>query len=284
MLTGIYDNLNINDYHADEAIGATGINLILDCPRRYYYEYRVKQTELNEKELAKQEEKYKLGRAVHMLVLEPEKFNNTFYCMTESVNLATKVGKEIYAQTEIAANGRTILRAGEWENIKAMADIASGHSIWAGLEKGKVEQSIFWEDGLYNTPLKARPDVFNNTLIVDIKTTDSIKTFSRSIHLYGYHIQAAMQIDALKQLDGKERFFSFFVIERHPPFLTACYALNKESIAQGRQEYLDAAILYSECIKQRNWPGYGDKFQLISLPKYALTNINKEENLPCLTQ
>ena len=47
MINGIYDNLDINEYHADNSISSTGINLILDCPKRYYYEYHVKRTELD---------------------------------------------------------------------------------------------------------------------------------------------------------------------------------------------------------------------------------------------
>ena len=286
MINGIYDNLDINDYHADNSISATGINLILDCPKRYYYEYHVKRTELDEKELKKQAEKYKLGRAVHTLVLEPKKFDNTFYCMTESVNLSTKIGKEIYAQAEIAANGRDILRTGEWEDIKDMANIISAHPIWNELKDGKVEQSIFWEGGTFDTPLRSRPDIFNDKLIIDLKTTDSIKAFSNSIYQYGYHRQAAMQIDALKQLDGKKRFFAFFVVEKKPPYLTACFTLDEGSLAQGRLEYLDGAALYTECVRYKEWPGYEEKFQLISLPNWAKMKEldNQAGGLKCLAQ
>lgn len=282
MKNGIYDNLDINEYHRDSSISSTGINLILDCPKRYYYEYHIKQAELDERELKKQAEKYKLGRAVHTLVLEPKKFDNTFYCMKESVNLTTKIGKEIYAKAEIEAAGRDILRTGEWEDIKEMADAILKHYIWTELKDGKVEQSIFWQGGTYDTPLRSRPDIFNDKLIIDLKTTDSIKTFAKSIHQYGYHRQAAMQIDALQQLDGKKRFFAFFVIEKRAPYLTACFTLDEKSLYQGKMEYLDGAALYTECVRYKEWPGYEEKFQLISLPNYAITELPQEEALRCI--
>lgn len=284
MKCGIYDNLDINEYHRDESISSTGINLILDCPKRYYYEYYEKNRILGEKELLKQAEKYKLGRAVHMLVLEPKKFDDTFYCMTESVHLATKVGKEIYAKAEIEAAGREILRTGEWEDIKDMADAILKHHIWAELKNGKVEQSIFWKGGTYDTPLRARPDVFTDRFIVDIKTTESIKTFSKSIYQYGYHRQAAMQIDALKQLDGKQRFFAFFVVEKKAPYLTAGFTLDDRSIIQGRNEYLQGAAIYTECSALKEWNGYEEQFQLLSLPNWAITEEQPQESLKCLMQ
>jgi PDDEXK-like uncharacterized protein DUF3799 len=125
------------------------------------------------------------------------------------------------------------------------------------------------------TRLRARPDIYNDKIIVDLKTTDSIANFSKSIHNYGYHRQAAMQLDALMILDGKERTFAFFVVEKKAPYLTACFVLDDAAIEQGRREYYDAALTYHDCIKTGIWPGYEEKFQMISLPKYA----TKEEEL-----
>lgn len=290
MLSGIYDNLDINEYHKDQSISATGIKLILDCPKRYFYEFHQKHLELDEKELAKQKEKYKLGRALHMLVLEPKKFDNTFYCMTESVNLATKIGKEIYAQAEAAANGRDILRTGEWEDIKKMAEVVKKHFVWEIMKNGKVEQSIFWRGGIFSTPLRARPDIFNDEYIIDIKTTESIKTLMKpgSIYEYGYHIQAAMQIDALRQLDGKTRKFGLFIVEKKPPFLTKCISFEERFIDSGRKEYLEGAHKYSECIVDEAWPGYNEKFEYVDLPGFKLienkVDNKNERSLLCLTQ
>ena len=287
MKSGIYDNLDINEYHNDlSSISSTGINLILDCPARYYHEYYKKRTELGERELAKQAEKYKLGRAVHTLVLEPEKFDNTFYCMKEPVNLATKIGKEIYAQAETEAAGRDILRTGEWEDIKAMANALSDHELWEKLKDSKFEQSIFWEGGMFDTPLKARPDIFNDKYIVDIKTTESIKAFDKSMYDYGYHIQAAMQVDALKKWDGIEREFGLFLVEKKAPFLTACFTLPDEAIPLGRKRYLDGAAIYSDCMLKQNWGGYSTKFEKKKLPYYLhlqIENNNNEESVLCLT-
>ncbi len=261
---GIYTDLDINEYHASEGISNSGINLLLDCPARYHHKYILKQ------ETDEDSDSMLLGRGVHMLVLEPQLFHRTFYTMQEGCDLRTKAGKEAYAQAELSANGRHILRKGTWETVVDMANSIKNSSMWNKIIPGNAEHSVFWDGGVYNTRLRARPDFYNETMIVDIKTTDSIKSFAKSIHSFGYHRQAAMQIDGLKQHDGKDRFFGFMVVENKAPYLTACFVLNEASIRQGRREYLDAAATFSECMSSGIWPGYDDVFQEISIPEYAI--------------
>lgn len=274
---GIYKNIDIDTYHSEEGISSSGINLILDCPKRYWYEYHGK-PKLDGKELKKERDKFKVGTALHMLILEPTKFEQTFYVMTEEVNLSTNIGKEKYAEAERLANGREIIRAGDWTDIEEMAKSARSHSVWESLKDGKAEHSLYWNSGALKTRLRARPDIYNNFMIMDVKTTDSIRNFQRSIYQFGYHRQAAMQIDGLKHLDPVgdtgERLFAFFVIEKKAPYLTACFTLDKESLNQGRIEYKDGANKYSTCLKDNNWEGYNPKFEVTSLPQWA---INKEE-------
>lgn len=263
----ILSNLDIDIYHKSEGISASGISLLMDCPKRYWHEYVNPEAK---RDSSKSNDKFKLGSAVHMLALEPEKFHEAFFVMDADVDLRTKAGKDAWFAAEHNAKGREIIRANDFKEINMIAKSILSHGLWSSFSNRKVEHSIFWEAGLFNAKLRARPDVYNDQLIIDIKTTESIKGFSNSIHSYGYHRQAAMQIDALKAVDGKERTFGFFVVEKKAPYLTACFTLDAISIEQGRREYLDAAALYSECLMSDNWPGYEEKFQEISLPKWAI--------------
>ncbi len=266
---GIYQDIEIDLYHSEDGISSSGISLILDCPKRYWYEYMHKPS-LGSLALKKQNDKFKTGRALHMLILEPKKFEKTFYAMTEEVNLTTKMGKEKYAEAEFLAEDREIIRAADWFDIWNMAQSAKSHPLWHSLQNGKVEHSVYWDGGAFNTRLKSRPDIFTDYMIIDVKTTDSIKSFQNSIHQFGYHRQAAMQIDGLTQIDGRIRHHGFFVIEKKAPYLTACFTLDGVSIEQGQREYLDAAAIYSECCGSGNWPGYENKFQVISVPEWVM--------------
>ena len=272
---GIYNNVPIDTYHGEEGISSSGINLILDCPKRYWYEYHGRPIEM---ETRAQKDARKIGSAFHMLLLEPDKFEKMYFPMEEEVNLTTKIGKEKYAEAEFQAEGREIIRAGDWVDIWAMAQEARAHPLWLHMDNSKVEQSIYWNAGFYNTRLKSRPDIYTDKLIIDVKTVRSINEFQRTIYQSGYHRQAAMQIDGLKHFntegDNSERFHAFFLVEKHAPYLTACFTLDLESIKQGRREYQDGMMTYSECMKAGLWPGYDSKFQITSIPQWVMKRDN----------
>lgn len=255
--------LDIEEYHQSPGISSTGINLILDCPKRYWQEY------LNPDKEKKESSAYTIGRAIHLLILEPYLFHQQFYCMGTKVNLTTKVGKEIYEDAKMLANGREILRFDDATEVRRIAESALSHSMWNKVGDGFKEHSFFWNGGIYDTPLRSRPDFYNDKIIIDVKTTESISQFCRSVYSYGYHRQAAMQVDALSTFDGKNRLFSFFVIEKKAPYLTAWLSLDEDSIKKGREDYLEGAALYDECLKYNLWPGYDEKCKVISLPKWA---------------
>jgi PDDEXK-like uncharacterized protein DUF3799 len=271
---GIYNDINIDVYHNDEGISSTGISLILDCPRRYWHEY------LSGQAKDRNGKQFDVGQALHTAVLEPEKFKERFHLSEESYDLRTKVGKETLQRIEGDANGRTILRGSDCEMIMQMEAAIKEHDIWKEikLSDGHVENSIYWDAGIYNTRLRARPDFFNDTVIVDLKTTDSIAGFDRSVYNYGYHRQAAMQMDGLEAIDGKKRHFAFFLVEKKAPYLTECITLPEEWIELGRKQYLEGAITYSECLQSNSWPGYNRKVRLLSMPKW-LTSKEEQENV-----
>jgi hypothetical protein len=236
-------------------------------------------------ELRKKEEKeyFKSGRLFHTLMLEPEKFNEEFYVIDTSdsrnpnknVRKNTGIWNEIMETAKIEANGRAIIEKSIYEKVKKMACEASCSKLWEKiyLDKGCIEHSIYWNEGAFNSRLRARPDFFNEDLIIEFKTTSSIQSFKNSIDKFGYHRQAAMQIDGLRKIDGRKRAFGFFVIEDKPPYLTAPFSLDEEAINLGRKQYLLGADIYSMCLKSNRWPGYNEEeevgFQLIKLSSRA---------------
>lgn len=259
---GIYPDVDIEVYHKEEGISSTGVSLLLDCPARYYHKYHVTQPE------AKEQKEFSVGRALHMYALEPDKFAMHFECMTEEVDLRTKQGRELYAETKAKAEGKHILRVEDTQKVVNMGNAIRKHPIWGKVGAGKAEQSVYWDDPIFGTRLRSRPDFFNDNVIVDIKTTESVKRFSQSIYSYGYHRQGAMQIDALHAIYGNDRPFILLVVEKTDPYLTACFTLDDLYIGQGRRDYQDACLTYNECVQTGVWPGYDTDVQMIRMPKW----------------
>ena len=269
--SGIYKNIPIEEYHAEEGISSTGISLIMDCPKRYWWEFQSKS------EKHKKAKQYEMGSALHTCILEPDKFQDRFYLARETFDMRTKAGKEAMEKAEKEADGRTILRGVDCELLMAMECSVKEHPVWQKikLSEGNIEDSVYWDGGIYKTRLRARPDFFNSEVVIDLKTTDCLSNFSKSVYNFGYHRQAAMQLDGLQKIDGMKRLFAFCVVEKKPPYLTAWFTLDEKSLEQGRKEYLGAAAVYSECLRANEWPGYEERIQILSLPKWA---FEKEEN------
>ena len=278
---GIYKDVPNEEYHSEEGISNSRMGYILDCGARYKYEKERKKTDEEMK-------KFIIGQVVHTLILEPELFEETFVIGSKPHG-NSKEAKEAKGEgrsTLIAEDGRTIITPKEYDDCHKMAIEGSSNSVWTKVKMsdGNIENSIYWDIDcvdmnftVYPTRLRSRPDFFNNKIIIDVKTTESIKRFQQSVEYFGYYRQAAMQIDALRTIDNKERKFFFLAIEKKPPYLTKCFDIEDHYIELGRPEYKKAALIYAKCLKNNEWPGYDETnapIETIRVPKYR----NKEEH------
>ena len=257
---GIYPNIPIEEYHACDGISSTGVSLILDCPARYNYKYNVEPYTLSPKELVDQNKKYAKGSMVHTLVLEPEKFDALYYVIEADCDLRTKDGKAAWMDAEVAAAGREIIRLSDIQDVRGMANAVKALPLFERFKTGRIEHSIFWKGGMYDTLLKTRPDNFFDGLIPDLKTTRSIPLFERHIKSLGYHRQMAMQVDGVHSAIGEMWAGGWVVVEDRAPYLTKLLSISQKDLEEGRAEYMAAAEKYSECKAAGIWPGYGNTF------------------------
>jgi len=257
---GIYPDMDIDVYHSSPGISSSGINLILDCPAKYHYQYILGNKKSNDD--------FVIGSAVHVLILEPLTFEDRFFIYEKDRLPGTEDAKKAL---QLEAGGKMIIKRSDLEIVYGMVNSAKKHRIWSTLENIRVEHSLFWHGGVFDTPLRARPDLISNQMIIDIKTTKNIDGFDRSVFNFGNHRQAAMQIDGVYALTRKLMPFGWFLIEKEPPYLTACFYANDDDVEQGRREYLEGACKFSECMLFDDWPGYPEDFQEIRLPRYART-------------
>lgn len=279
ILNGIIRNLPIDEYHASEGLSATAIKLLLECPKKYWYEYLnpSKPRDLKESRCLV------IGQALHTKVLEPYTFNNRFYTWPahlEKIDRRTKKGKEEFSKVLTENEGKTYLSAVEMDQVQCMADAVLSNPDYDKLkgEKGghyDIEASIYFKP--QDILLKSRPDLFNNFMALDLKTTlnASEEDFKKSIYKYGYHIQGALALDAINSIyPNPEREFVILAVEKVPPYLTAIYVLDQESIEIGREKYKQGIEIYKECLRKKKWIGYPEGIHTIGLPAWALSTMN----------
>jgi hypothetical protein len=261
---GIY-NLSAEDYHQGPGISRSALMAFKRSPYHYCYKY-LNPDYITEQETACQA----LGNALHTYVLEPDEFEKRYFVMPK-FNKVTKDGIERWQKIKSELGKKETLSVHQYQTLQHMvASLKKNKLATQLIEKAKIEQSLYWTDPDTGILCKCRPDILRSNLVADLKTTKdgSEWAFSKTIHEYGYHIQAAMIQEALKILKNiiiKE--FIFLIIEKSAPYATSIYPLDQVSLEQGRCEFKKLLADYKQCLETNEWSSY--EIQEISLPRYA---------------
>lgn len=140
----------------------------------------------------------RVGTAFHVLALEPGMFG-------EFVTVAarnTKAGKEEAAKAEM--EGRDVITPGDHALVKDMVDGISynEHAKYLISTATSVETSFYWEDETTGLKLKAREDLYIESLGIqaDLKTSRNVRhrDFCWSAYQFGYVCQLAFYRRARK--------------------------------------------------------------------------------------
>lgn len=264
----IIQNMPIEVYHAHPAVSKSGLDLIAKSPLHFWHE------KLNpDKEPDPPREHFVIGQAFHTLLMEPKEFEDRFYVWSGAPR-NTKAGKEEYAQAEIDAAGRDLLKEAEKDDLKAMAKAVRNHPGAMRLldASGKVENSIFWQDAETQTSCRCRPDFLRDDgLIVDIKTAAdaSPEGFMKAAYDHRYGVQAAFYSEGVREAGIEPAGFAFIVVEKKAPYCVATYSTSDDMHLLG--EYLMRRNLetYRMCVRANKWPGYGGTIQPLGIPPWA---------------
>lgn len=276
---GVYDDMTDADYHADPVPGgslsASGARRLLppSCPALFKHE-------LDRGRPPKRE--FDLGHAAHALILGTG---------LDIVVVDAKDWKCTTARDERDAaygEGKVPLLAAEYETVRAMAAALKAHPIAGRIfnpDRGKPEQSLFWQDQRAKVWRRARLDWLPNPsdrrlTVVDLKTCRSAAPdrLQKAMWDYGYAQQAAFYLDGVRALGlgGKDARFVFVFQEKTPPFLITIAEPDPFALAVGEFENRSAIDLYAECRRTDVWPAYAEGITSIPLPRWVETQYSKE--------
>jgi hypothetical protein len=259
-LKGFIQGLSNEDYHSHPAIGSS----TLARARRSWAHARIP---------IERTDALDLGSALHALVGEPQTFKDRFARLPEGMRRDARM--KAYQEFLAANEGKTILTSDQWEQMDGMLGALLNHKLALGLlTGGQDEVSGFWTDAETGVGCKCRPDKLrDNDVIVDLKTAAdaSLEAFQKSLLPYGRHIQTAFYLDGCSTITGRPfSNFVHLVIENKYPFAVAVYALDDDSIEQGRREYRKLLKDYAFCLKLEHYPSYPEEVQTASLPLWAV--------------
>jgi exodeoxyribonuclease VIII len=253
-------------YHASAGISRSGISELKKSPLHYWQAY------LAPNRLKKVATKQMIfGDAVHTKIMEPDLFDERF-AVSEKFNGKTKIGKNAKEEFLLANQDKRILDEEQNLILEAIEKEVKKHPLIPKLLKdAKIERSLFWIDSETELLCKARPDIWTPKYLVDIKTTadSTYNAFCWSVRDYDYHIQAAMMIDAIKEITGEiYHNFVFIAVQTTLPYKPYLYNLGDLEIEHGRKEYKKLLRVLRACFDSNKWDSDRDCVTEISLPPY----------------
>lgn len=221
------------------------------------------------------------GQLFHKLVLQPETFLEDF-AICPNADRRTKYGKEIYREFITASEGRIVVTMDEVEKAQEMCNALKSNAFAMKLLDGEKEKPFFWTDNLTGEGCKCRTDVILEVgelpLVVDLKTVTNADTesFTREAIRLGYDFQAAMYLEGVKAVTGKDCSFVFIVIEKDPPYAINILQADKLFVRRGYDIFRELIGVYHECKKTGLWWGYLGRYNQINnlaLPSFLAKEV-----------
>ena len=269
---GCYSDLSNEEYHADKDYISRSAIMDYDKSPYTYWAKHINPDRPKKDATPAME----LGTAFHTLILESERFDKE-YEMKPTPVLLKDVGRELYDKYKcvieyLEQSGKRLLSFDDWHNLMAMkAKLESNEQAMELIRDARIENSFFWQDEHTGLLLKARPDVLQRNMIIDLKTCAdaSEKAIQNEVFRYGYDVQMSMIRDGVEAIEGNRiDNFILICIETKYPYNIGIYILDEEIIENARYKYKNLLLQLKESQEFNNWKDYG--INTILLPKWAI--------------
>ncbi len=257
------------EYHADtRALSSSGARKLLppSCPAIFHHERTNPSPSTDAMER---------GTAAHTLVLG----TGPAIVEVDADSWRTKAARE--EADEIRANGGIPLLPPDYERVHAMASALRAHPLANRLldpDHGSPEVSLYWPDDETGVPLRCRldwlPERTDRRMVVpDYKTARSADPaqIARSVATYGYHMQAAWNLDGVRATGwAEDPAFVLIVQETTAPYLVTVVEIATEALDIGRRLNRHAISIYDRCVRTGHWPGHAEGVVSVSLPMWGI--------------
>lgn len=202
---------------------------------------------LNKKEF-EPTEPMKIGTAFHLLVLEPEKFENDIAIYPE-LNLRTNEGKANKELFESENVGKLLLKQDDLKDFPYMYRHLLEHPEYSNIfESENIEIEKMIEFNYRGIECRSKIDLINHDLglIIDLKTINSCERAENEVK-YNYNRQGAFYKLAVQNEYGIDYDVVFVFVEKSYPHLCKFIGFSNDTIEKGKIEYdriLDKWIEY----------------------------------------
>jgi len=251
-------NMPNDVYHSYAGISKSGLDMIARSPAHYAYRSPQEPTRA-----------MVIGSATHAAILEPELFAKQYMLLKD----VTDRRSSAYKQAVDQFGADNVLTGTEADAVTGMqAALQLNESAKQRLDaRGWVELACFASDPVTGVLVKCKFDkLTSDFLSVDLKTTQDLRDFAKSVANYRYHVQAAFYADVFEWATGEQlKGFEFLAVEKDAPNASRIFVLDTPSIDYGRKLYRQALDVYAECLRNDEWPMPPGETEYITLPYWA---------------
>lgn len=274
---GLHLDMPMADYLAMPHMSASRLEIFRRSPLQYLHSLT---------QPPKQSPALERGTALHLAVLEPEKFDGHYVVLGQCEGTKRDGGRcgyqgsvwragQSFCGTHDPAKGQPvdpvveILGADIYEQVTGMRDAILAHdrarSLFVG--DGAFEASIVFEDPETGVTCRVRPDrlIERAGMLVDIKATRdaTAHAFARQAENLGYFRKLALYRRALRSVGWPLKEIAVLAIEPTAPHDLVPYLLDERAINTADEEVTQLLHHFAMCRETGDWPGYARDFAIL---------------------
>lgn len=263
-------------YHREHRLVSNSSKECFRRSRKLYYQRHVTQALPPEKP----SEAKNFGTQLHMLVLEPERFQQRYYQEPDVGDRRKKAAKDALRELQEHNVGREGIKYELWEKLQRLREsvMATAECRKVIEHAGPVEQSLVWTCPETGLACKCRRDkvLEGRDTVVDLKTTEdaSPEGFKITACRYGLHRNADWYQQGHHEVFGTELRYLFMLLSK-TTYECALYELDVDFLNTGYSENLSLRRALVDCYLTNNW---------VSPHELQVTLVGKPANYRELTE
>lgn len=273
--SGIYD-ITAEQYHADPcpkpSLSSSIANIL---SKKTAMHAKFAHPRLNPNFCEKSTSYFDFGRAMHSLLLEP---NKGAIVQIDYPSWHTDKSKQ--ERDFLKSIGKTAILSKDYNKARLMAEIARDFmrstKIGPDFFGGQKEASLIAYDDCW---LRGRLDCISSdrSIIFDYKTVlnahpDNFVNYA--VSEYGYDIQTAMYLELNKLIGfkGNQRYF-WILQEKEEPYCCSLVEASESQIECGKRKLMLAKQQWVKCLASNEWPGYGNEAFYLDAPSWEIAKL-----------
>ena len=263
----LVSNMPNADYHLHDSISNSGLSLVARSPAHYYHAPKPSSSRAME-----------IGTAFHAALLEPDRYAAEYVVVTGCDDRRVSA----YKDAAKVYGGDRALTETEGASVSVMAESIRSNKAANSLliQAGHAELSAFVRDPETGVLMRCRFDwLTDEGVCIDLKKTQDCRehAFSRSLHNYRYHVQAAMYSHIYELLFGRPlQAFKLLAVEEQPPCANVLYDIDPLALQHGLALYRQALDSYANSLETNSWESYSGT-GVVTLPEFVLAALDNND-------